>query len=382
MLLSSSRKLACTVRCDLRDSIKQAKVANKIVVAQVAPSVRVAIGEPWGRHDVRPAQLVTSLRQLGFDYVFDTVFSADVTIIEEGNEFLTRFRSGQLETQTMFTSCCPGWVQLVESTYPELKPQLSSTKSPQQIMGALVKNYFASEVAQRPPEDIYMISIMPCVKKQAEANRPGVDTHPHTKDVDLVVTTQELAKALQEGSVDICSLADTAFDNPMGSGSGGGIIFGRTGGVMLSALRFLHEQVTGAPLTHVDLSPNPVLPSVKEATVDLDSGVQIKIAVVLGLADAKKYVKAMKEGLIHHHFVEVMGCVPAGCVSGGGQPPVGKNKELVDLRRRALDQIDEHSEHRAPHHNPDVHALYKDYLGTEPNHGKAHELLHNLHNTD
>jgi NADH-quinone oxidoreductase subunit G len=358
---------------DHTESLKAQKLANKTLIAQVAPSVRVAIGEPFGMRKVRPTQLVTSLKQLGFEYVFDTLYSADMTIMEEGTELIHRLNNGILASKTMFTSCCPGWVQLAESNYPDILDQLSTTKSPQQIMGAIVKTYFA-ERNNLQPEDIYMVSIMPCVKKQAEADRPHINTNCNSKDVDLVITTSELADMLKANAIDLPECQDTVFDNPFGFGTGGGVIFGRSGGVMLAALRFAYERLTGQQLIHIEFQQNPVIPSVKEVAIQIHD-VELKVAIVLGLADAKKYVKAMKEGLLFHHFVEVMGCVPGGCISGGGQPPIGKNKELIDIRRDALNDFDKQSQIKAAQHNPYITNVYDEYLG-EPYGDKAHDLLH------
>jgi iron-only hydrogenase group A len=358
-------------------TLRSQKASHKILVAQVAPSVRVAIGEPFGMRPIRPTQLVTSIKHLGFDYVFDTLFSADVTIMEEGTELLTRFKKGELQTLPMFTSCCPGWVQLAESSYPELLDHLSTTKSPQQIMGAIVKNYWVEKQGIRP-EDVYMVSFMPCIKKQGEADRAHINTHPHTKDVDLVITTAELAKILHDNAIDLPTLSDTPFDNPHGFGSGGGVIFGRSGGVMLSALRFAYEALTHTTLNDADIhwQPNEVLPSVKEAIINIPSqSLSLKVAVVLGLADAKQYVKALKAGKVHHHFVEVMGCVPGGCISGGGQPPIGKNQGLIQLRKDAINNFDDISKVKAAHKNPFIAELYDSYLDT-PMSEKAHDLLH------
>ncbi len=358
---------------DFKQIIKTAKTNKKILVAQVAPAVRVAIGEPF-ECVAKPKQIVTSLKQLGFDYVFDTTFSADVTIMEEGTEFLKRYNSGKLP---LMTSCCPGWIQLVENSYPELKPYISTTKSPQQIMGSLVKNYF-SKIIDKNAEDLYHVSVMPCVRKQSEADKIG--------DVDIVITTNDLVDWLKENNIDFCNLEETEFDHPMGEGTGGGIIFGRTGGVMLAALRYVYRTLTGETLEDVELTSNKIIPSVKEATlyipIESNTVLMIDIAIVVGLGDAKKYVKAMKDGTIKHHFIEVMACVPVGCASGGGsyachrqQPNVGKNKEILEKRKDLLNQLDDESVSKVCDENTSLQKLYKEYLG-KPYEGIANDLLH------
>lgn len=351
-------------------SIKAKKLAKKVLVAQVAPSVRVALGEPFAGK-VNPQQMVTCLKKIGFDYVFDTFFSADLTIIEEGTELLGQLKKGA----PMFTSCCPGWMQFIDQACPEIKQYVSTSKSPQQMMGAVVKTYFAEQIGVSP-NDIYMVSFMPCVKKQGEANLAANDSHYGYKDVDLVITTSELAAMMKEEAMDPTEEGNTPFDNPMGEGTGSGAVFGRTGGVMLAALRFAYSKLTGGVLPDVDWHPMEGLPGVKEALIQIKTEegytVGLRVAVVVGLADAKKYVGLFKEGKVRHDFVEVMACYPAGCVTGGGQPPIGKDKGLVEKRRQAMNAFDDG---KASDTNPWITKLYEEYLG-EPMGEKAHELLH------
>ena len=383
------RRRMCVVRAGAQDSAQDSardSARNKfdavrekstVRIAQVAPAVRVAVGEPFGGAPVTPKQLVTALKMLGFDYVFDTLFAADLTIIEEGTELLTRIAGhGKLP---MFTSCCPGWIQLAEKSFPEILPNISTTKSPQLILGAIVKNYFANKIGANP-EDVAMVSFMPCVRKQMEADREEGDTTGRGRDVDLVLTTNELVELLMEQGVILPQLEETAFDDPLGTGTGGAIIFGRTGGVMLAALRFAYQTVTGEPLGDVPFAPAEGFSNVKEATVVMvpkDGGdpVELRVAVVLGLGDAKKYVKALGDGTVSHHFVEVMACVPMGCVGSSGQPSVGKDKGLLEKRKAALNAFDEASATKAAHENRSVERLYEQYLG-EPMGELAHKLLH------
>jgi NADH-quinone oxidoreductase subunit G len=353
--------------------VQDAKASGKVLIAQVAPAVRVAVGEPFGGASVRPEQIVTCLRRLGFDYVFDTLLCADSTIVEEGTEMLAQLRKGR----PLFTSCCPGWMQFVGAACDDLRPFISTSKSPMMMMGSLVKSYFAERVGIRP-EDIFHVAFMPCVKKQAEADQPGIDSNPgRYKDVDLVITTLELADLIKaDGVTDLAAQPASPFDNPMGAGSGGSALFGRTGGVMLAALRFAHHALTGGSreLPPVVWTSVAEVPGVREATLavpEAPSG-EIRVAVVVGLADAKKYVAAFREGRVRHDFVEVMACFPGGCISGGGQPLVGKNKGLVDQRRRAMDAFDDG---KGAHDNPLIDLLYRDYVG-EPMGDRAHRLLH------
>ena len=352
-------------------TIKAKKLAKKVKIAQVAPSVRVALGEPFSGK-VNPKQMVTCLKKIGFDYVFDTFFSADLTIIEEGTELLEHVKNGS----PMFTSCCPGWMQFVDQACPELKPHISTSKSPQQMMGAVVKTYFAEQIGVSA-NDIYMVSFMPCVKKQGEANIAANDSHSGYKDIDLVITTSELASMLKEEAMDPTEESNTDFDNPMGEGTGSSAIFGRTGGVMLAALRFAYSKLTGGGvLSEVDWHPMDGVPGVKEALIEIKTidgyVVGLKVAIIVGLADAKKYVGLFKEGKVKHDFVEVMACYPAGCITGGGQPLVGKDKNLVEKRKAAINAFDDG---KASDENPWITKLYNEYLG-EPMGEKAHELLH------
>jgi len=363
-------------------------------VAQVAPAVRVAVSEAFGLGpgSVPVKKLVTAMRLMGFDYVFDTNFSADLTIMEEGHELLHRMQglieSGKRETEMpMFTSCCPGWVAMIEKSYPECIPYLSTSKSPQMMMGAVIKNYFA-KLHDVKPGDISMISIMPCVRKQGEADRPGNETaEAGVRDVDHVITTAEMAKIIKDKGIDLASLEDSEFDDPLGLGTGGGQLFGTTGGVMEAALRTVYEVVSGEPMGRIAFDEVRGMDGLKEATVNIkpaDSspfkkydpegkGIDIKIAVANGLGNAKKIITNLKAGSVHYDFVEVMAC-PGGCIGGGGQPR-STDKEILKKRQAAMYDLDERLNIRRSHENPFIQKLYAEFLGA-PLGETAHNLLH------
>lgn len=369
----------------IRDTI-MVKRAEKTLIAQVAPAVRVGVGEGFGvkAGDISPKQLVKALRKVGFQYVFDTLFSADVTIIEEGTELLQRLKEGKLNDRPMATSCCPGWIALVESNYPEIIPCISTTKSPQMIMGAIVKHVFAESIGIRP-QDVYMISFMPCVRKQGEADRPCFGSE-EARDVDLVITTNELVQFLHDQEIDLPNEMESDFDQPLGEGTGGAAIFGKSGGVMIAALRYAYWVLTGETLGEVQFSPIPGYQSISEASLTFTprpdnpvgipaEEITLNVAVVAGLGDAKKFLKAVGEGKSNHHFVEVMACAPYGCIGGGGNLPVGKNKTLLDERKAALTAFDDNAIKKGAQDNESVRELYEQHLG-KPGEGKAHDLLH------
>lgn len=359
---------------------------GKVKVIQVAPAVRVAVSEgfnmPPGR--VSSTQLVTALKQIGFEYVFDTVFSADVTIVEEANELMGKLVRGELNEKPMFTSCCPGWIQLVEKSYPEVIACISTTKSPQMIMGSIVKRVF-SRVIGVEPSDILMASCMPCVRKQGEADRPQFTDVFGVKDVDYVFTTQDIIDIFKHYDIDMFSLPETQFDNPLGIGSGAGVIFGKTQGVMGAALRYVYLELADEHLRYVSFKPvegrkdNDIMEASLWLTPKVgnrwnlptnEGPINIRVAIVTGLGAAKQYLKGMRSGEYKHHFVEVMAC-PAGCISGAGQPAVGKNKKLIELRKEAINALDEGSTRRCAQENEGVKELYEQYVGHH-----AEELFH------
>nr|WNF20778.1 hydrogenase [synthetic construct] len=407
------------------DELAKPKEQRKVMIAQIAPAVRVAIAETMGLNpgDVTVGQMVTGLRMLGFDYVFDTLFGADLTIMEEGTELRHRLQDhleqhpNKEEPLPMFTSCCPGWVAMVEKSNPELIPYLSSCKSPQMMLGAVIKNYFAAEAGAKP-EDICNVSVMPCVRKQGEADREWFNTTgAGGANVDHVMTTAELGKIFVERGIKLNDLQESPFDNPVGEGSGGGVLFGTTGGVMEAALRTVYEVVTQKPLDRIVFEDVRGMDGIKETNItmvpapgskfeellkhraaaraeaaahgtpgplawdggagftseDGRGGITLRVAVANGLGNAKKLITKMQAGEAKYDFVEIMAC-PAGCVGGGGQPR-STDKAITQKRQAALYNLDEKSTLRRSHENPSIRELYDTYLG-EPLGHKAHELLH------
>ena len=360
---------------------------SKRVVVQVAPAIRVAIGEDLGYEpgNIVTGKLATSLRELGFDDVFDTNFTADLTIIEEGTEFLTRVKealTGGKATLPMITSCSPGWIKYVEHAFPQTLNHLSTCKSPHTMLGALVKSYYADKI-NVDPKDMYMVSVMPCTAKKFEVVRPEMQ-NGGVPNVDAVLTTRELAKMIKEAGIDFCNLEDSQFDNPLGLSSGAADIFGVTGGVMEAALRTVYELVTGRqlPFDRLHVAPIVGFQKIKEAEFTIENpleaykfldGVTVKVAVTSGLSGAKFLMEQIVNGESPYHFIEVMGC-PGGCISGGGQPRP-TTPEIRQKRLEAIYREDEGKALRKSHENEYVTKLYEDFL-KEPNGHKSHDLLH------
>lgn len=343
---------------------------DKIVIVQTAPSVRVAIGEELGMEpgSIVTGKMVAALRHLGFDKVFDTDFSADLTIMEEGYEFLDRLQNGGL--LPMITSCSPGWVNMIELKYPKLLDHLSTAKSPQQMFGAIAKTYYP-EKAGIDPAKIVSVSVMPCTAKKAEAARPEMCDSGY-RDVDIVITTRELGRMIREAGIDFKNLPEENFDSPLGTGSGAGVIFGTTGGVMEAALRTVADVLAGENLPHVDYEEVRGMEHTREAKLEI-AGKKIKIAVVHTLKSAMEMLERVKNGTADYQFIEVMAC-PGGCIGGGGQP-VPVNAEIRKLRRKGLFDCDRANELRKSHENPEIIELYDTWLG-KPLGEKAHNLLH------
>lgn len=343
---------------------------DKVVIVQTAPSVRVALGEELGipAGSIVTGKMVAALRSLGFDKVFDTNFSADLTIMEEGHEFLDRLQNGGV--LPMITSCSPGWVNMIELKYPELLPHLSTAKSPQQMFGAVAKTYYA-EKAGIDPAKIVSVSVMPCTAKKAEAQREEMCDSGY-RDVDIVITTRELGRMIREAGINFASLPEENFDSPLGIGTGAGAIFGNTGGVMEAALRTVADVVSGEDLPKLEYEEVRGMEETREATVTV-AGKEIKVAVVNTLGSARKMLERIKAGTADYQFIEVMAC-PGGCIGGGGQP-VPVNREIRQKRREALFDCDRMSELRKSHENPEIKALYDNWLG-KPLGEKAHHLLH------
>lgn len=343
--------------------------AGKTMVVQIAPSVRITLAESLGYAPgtVTTGKIVHALHKIGFKWVFDSDFSADLTIMEEGTEFLNRLNNGG--TLPLITSCCPAWVKYCETyAYDELE-HLSSAKSPQQMFGAVIKTYFAKK-ENIDPADICSVSVMPCTAKKFECKRPEFNDSGY-KDVDISITVVELAKMIRTAGIDFDDLDDHPFDSPFGLGSGAGQIFGSTGGVMEAALRTISEVVTGKPLQKLEFEAVRGLDSVREAELTLN-GQTLKVAIVHGLSNVKPLLEQIQEGTSPYHFIEVMAC-EGGCIGGGGNAP--KTMKKVRERQRAIYEEDKKLPLRKSHENPYVKALYEDYL-KEPLSAEAHRLLH------
>jgi iron-only hydrogenase group A len=344
---------------------------SKTVVVQVAPAIRAAIGEefdiPLGT--AVTGQLAAGLRRMGFDAVFDTTFGADLTIIEEANEVIKRITENK--NLPILTSCCPGWINFVKYQFPDLKYMPSTCKSPQQMTGTIAKTYYAEKLGVKP-QDMVVVSVMPCLAKKYEAGRPEHQTSG-ARDVDYVITTRELSKMLKEAGIDLRHMPDEEFDNPLGESTGAGVIFGATGGVLEAALRTVYEKVTGLELTDVNFTAVRGLKDVREAAIDL-GGRTVNVAVASGLGNARKILENIENGTSKYDVIEIMAC-PGGCVNGGGQPYSHERLETIQARTQALYQIDDHATIRKSHENPSIIRLYEEYLG-EPGGHRAHELLH------
>lgn len=348
---------------------------EKFVIVNTAPSIRATLGEAFGMHIGTNVEgkMVAALRRLGFDKVFDTDFAADLTIVEEAHEFLERFQNGGV--LPMITSCSPGWIKYCEHYYPELIPHLSTCKSPQQMFGATMKTYYAKKMGI-DPKDMVVVGVMPCTAKKFETKRPNQAASGYP-DVDIAITTRELARMIESAGIFFKHLPDEEFDNPFGESTGAATIFGATGGVMEAALRTAVETLTGKELENVDFKEVRGMKEVKEAEYDVD-GTKIKVAVASGTKNAKVILDKIKDGTADYQFIEIMGC-PGGCINGGGQPiqhAVVRN--FVDLKARraqALYDADAKKTKRKSHENETIKQMYAEFLG-EPGSHKAHEILH------
>ncbi len=349
---------------------------TKHVVVQTAPAIRAALGEEFGLPmgtDVT-GRLAAALRRMGFDRVFDTDFGADLTIMEEATELVGRIKNGGV--LPMITSCSPGWIKYCETYYPDFIPNLSSCKSPHEMTGAMIKSYYAQKKGLKP-QDIAVVSVMPCTAKKFEADREELAAVEGLPDVDAVITTRELARMIKSNGIDFVNLPDESFDELLGESTGAATIFGATGGVMEAALRTAYETITGKELEKLDFDDVRGIAGVKETTVGIGD-LDLHVAVAHGTANAKQLLDSIRSGEKTYHFIEIMGC-PGGCVTGGGQPIVSAQTKLsVDPkveRAKALYNADKRSLLRKSHDNPEVKKAYADFLG-EPNSHKAHELLH------
>ena len=367
---------AIAERDDTAKVIEAINDPAKHVIVQTAPAVRVGLGEEFGYEmgTVVTGKLVAALRALGFDKVFDTNFSADLTIMEEATEFLGRYT--KKENLPLITSCSPGWIKFCETYYPEFIPNLSSCKSPQGMFGAVAKTYYAEKMGI-DPKDIYVVSVMPCTAKKFEAERLDHTAVEGLADIDAVITVRELARMIKKAGILFNQLSDEEYDAPFGLGSGAGTIFGATGGVMEAALRTAYETLTGEELEKLEFNEVRGIEGIKEATYTI-AGNEIRVAVTSGTANAKKLLEMIKSGEKTYDFIEVMAC-PGGCVNGGGQPiqpaSVHNNVNIRAKRAAGLYNDDKNLPVRKSHLNPDVKAIYAEYFG-EPNSHKAHEILH------
>lgn len=362
-------------KSEVNDVIAAIADPTKYVIVGTAPSVRVGLGEEFGSPmglNVE-GKMAASLRRLGFDAVFDVDFTADLTIMEEGTEFINRVKNGGV--LPMITSCSPAWIKFCEHNFPSLLPNLSSCKSPQQMFGALCKTYYA-EKKGIDPKDIVVVSVMPCTAKKFEKGRADQSAAGYP-DIDYVLTTRELAKLIKRGGLLFNELPDEEFDAPLGIGSSAGLLFGATGGVMEAALRTVVEVLTGKSLKEPDFVEVRGTQGIKEATYDV-AGLKVNVAVASGLANARKLMEEIERGESKYHFIEIMSC-PGGCVNGGGQPIktafIRNNSDIKGIRASAIYNTDKTYKLRKSHENETVKELYKEYLG-EPNSHKAHEILH------
>jgi iron-only hydrogenase group A len=375
-----------------RDQIAEVWAAlddpKKTVVVQTAPAIRAALGECFGYEPgtLVTGKMVSALRRLGFDGVFDTNFTADLTIIEEGTELLVRLKKALVDKEPValpqFTSCSPGWIKYIEYFYPDMLPMVSTCKSPQQMFGAVAKTYYAEKIGKKP-EDMFVVSIMPCTAKKYEAQRPEMNDSG-VRDVDVVLTTRELGRMIKQSGIDFKSLPDGKMDSPIGMSSGAADIFANTGGVMEAALRTVYEIVVGKPFPFEKLHVAPVmgLEGIKEASVEITEavpewaflkGVTVKVAVAHGLGNAKKLIERIRSGEATYHFIEIMTC-PGGCIGGGGQPRFTDNSVRME-RIKAIYAEDEGKKLRKSHENPEIKKIYEEFLG-QPLGEKSHKLLH------
>ena len=347
---------------------------KKVTVVQMAPAVRAAWAEYYHlKPEYATAQrMVTALKQMGFDYVFDTNFTADLTIMEEGSEFLQRFTHHDQYKWPMFTSCCPGWVRFVKGQFPEYTTNLSTAKSPQAMFGAVTKSYFAEKLGV-DPHNICVVSIMPCTAKKAERAIPNLNSACGDPDVDVVLTTRELVRMLRGEQINPAVMEETPFDSPLGTGTGAAVIFGATGGVMDAALRSAYFMVTGHNPDPDAFTAVRGMDGWKEAAFDIPGAGRVRVAVVSGLGNTRKLMNALRSGKASYDFVEVMAC-PGGCAGGGGQP-IRDGVELAGPRGDILWNLDKNADIRFSHENPEVRALYNAYFHKPLSH-RSHELLH------
>ncbi len=344
---------------------------TKTVVVQTAPAVRVAIGECFGMEpgSISTGKLVHALQMLGFDKVFDTDWAADLTIMEETTELIERIKKN--EKLPILTSCCPGWVKFLEHQFPDLIYMPSSAKSPQQMFGAIAKSYYAQKIGVEP-KDMVVVSVMPCLSKKYEASREEF-SHDGVRDVDIVISTRELADMIREAGIRFDQLEDRPYDSPLGESTGAAVIFGATGGVLEAALRTAADWITGEDVKAIDFEAVRGLEGIKEATVKVGD-LELRAAVCSGLGNARKLLERIRRGEAHYHAIEIMAC-PGGCLNGGGQPYHGGDETILAKRLEALYRADRDLPIRKSHENPSIQKIYEEFLG-EPGSHAAHKLLH------
>ncbi|MDO9154602.1 MAG: NADH-dependent [FeFe] hydrogenase, group A6 [Paludibacter sp.] len=368
---------ALTERDETAKVVRALSDPTKTVIVQTAPAVRAALGEEFGNTPgtLMTGKMVAALRRLGFHYVFDTDFAADLTIMEEGTELLRRLKAHLAGDETVklpiLTSCCPSWINFFEYQFPDLLDIPSTARSPQQMFGVIAKTYFA-DLLKIERHNLIVVSIMPCVAKKYERGRPEFQQNGNP-DVDIVLTTRELAQLIKLCNIDVNSLEDEEFDQPMGESTGAGVLFGTTGGVIEAAVRTAYELHTGKTLEKVEFEELRGMENLREATIDFD-GLPIKIGIAHGLGNARKLLQDIRSGKSHYHAIEIMSC-PGGCIGGGGQPYHRGNVEILKKRQLALYSEDKSKAIRKSHENPFIISLYKNFLGA-PNSNLAHLLLH------
>ena len=367
---------ALRARDDTQRAFAMLNDKDLVTVVQIAPAVRAAWGESMGlsREEATVKRLVAALRRMGFQYIFDTNFSADLTIMEEGSEFLQRLGEPGKYAWPMFTSCCPGWVRFLKSQYPDMVKNLSTAKSPQQMFGAVTKSYFVQRIGV-DPHKIRCISVMPCMAKKAECTLPVMNDACGDPDVDLVLTTREIDRMIRAEHIDVHALKEEEFDSPLGVGSGAAVIFGATGGVMEAALRSAYFLVTGENPDADAFEDVRGMDGWKEAIFRIQD-TPVRVAVASGLGNTRRLIEALRAGKVQYDFVEIMAC-PGGCAGGGGQP-IHEAQELAETRGQVLYGLDKVNDLRFSHENPAVQALYSEYL-TKPLSHRSHELLHTDH---
>lgn len=362
---------ALTEKNDLPHVWRALARENEHVVVQVAPAVRVALGEMFGMEagSISTGKIATALRRLGFDAIFDTDFAADLTIMEEASELVHRIQHGGV--LPMLTSCCPAWVKFFEHQFPDMLDIPSTCKSPQVMLGSIAKTYYADKVGI-PAKNMKVVSIMPCVAKKAESARPELSKEEHL-NVDYVLSTREFGHMIKEAGIDFASLPDSDFDSILGESTGAGVIFGTTGGVIEAAVRTAYEWLTGETLEKIEFEQLRGLEGIREAKVQIGD-LELNIGIAHGLGNARKLLESIQRGEVKYHAIEIMAC-PGGCIGGGGQPYHHGDQDVLLKRQAAIYEIDKNSERRKSHENPMIKKLYEDYLG-KPYGKKAHELLH------